>query len=219
MIDEIERAPDRGFTVGDLAKPSGVSARSLQYAFQERHQISPMQCLQQVRLDRAHDALAQGTGSVSAVASHGGFFTRDGSAGETLAHSSIAINGDVHRHVAPDLSRGAVDVLGAAFASKGRPHGGQNGGQAPRDSSRGRPGVLRERPLPCHHSVGLTVSWIRTSRTGVSRHAGLMSQVMPDPRLRVDHVEGAAGHHGDRGGGPEPGRGHRDLRRLQVLAL
>ncbi len=40
-IDEIERAPDRGFTVGDLAKLSGVSARSLQYAFQDRYQISP----------------------------------------------------------------------------------------------------------------------------------------------------------------------------------
>ncbi|SDZ14188.1 Phage integrase family protein [Geodermatophilus africanus] len=34
---------------------------------------------------------------------------------EILGHSSIAITGDVYGHVAPDVSRGAMDVLGAAF--------------------------------------------------------------------------------------------------------
>ena len=34
---------------------------------------------------------------------------------EILGHSSIAIAGDVYGHVAPDVSRGAMDVLGAAF--------------------------------------------------------------------------------------------------------
>ena len=34
---------------------------------------------------------------------------------EILGHSSIAITGDVYGHVAPDVSRGAMDILGAAF--------------------------------------------------------------------------------------------------------
>ncbi len=34
---------------------------------------------------------------------------------ELLGQSSIAITGDVYGHVPPDLSRGAMDVLGAAF--------------------------------------------------------------------------------------------------------
>jgi integrase len=34
---------------------------------------------------------------------------------EILCHSSIAITGDVYGHVAPDVSRDAMDVLGAAF--------------------------------------------------------------------------------------------------------
>ena len=40
------------------------------------------------------------------------------------------------------------------------------------------------------------VSWLRTSRTGVSRHAGLMSHVLPDGPVSVQgHVESPAGHH------------------------
>ena len=31
-----------------------------------------------------------------------------------------------------------------------------------------------------HHMVGLAVLWFRTSRTGVSRHAGLMCREIPD---------------------------------------
>jgi integrase len=38
---------------------------------------------------------------------------------EILGHSSIAITGDVYGHVAPDVSRGAMNVLGAAFPSEG----------------------------------------------------------------------------------------------------
>jgi integrase len=34
---------------------------------------------------------------------------------EILGHSSIAITGDVYGHVAPDVSSGAMDALGAAF--------------------------------------------------------------------------------------------------------
>jgi AraC-like DNA-binding protein len=73
VVDEIERAPDRGYTVADLARLAGISARSLQCAFHERYGISPMRYLRQVRLDRAHDNLAQATGSVADVAYHWGF--------------------------------------------------------------------------------------------------------------------------------------------------
>jgi hypothetical protein len=34
--------------------------------------------------------------------------------------------------------------------------------------------------LTCENVVGVTVFWFRTSRTGVSRHAGLMSPEIPD---------------------------------------
>ena len=34
---------------------------------------------------------------------------------EILGHSSIVITGDIYGHVAPDVSRGAMDILGAAF--------------------------------------------------------------------------------------------------------
>jgi integrase len=34
---------------------------------------------------------------------------------EILGHSSIAIAGDVYGHVAPDVARGAMDILGAAL--------------------------------------------------------------------------------------------------------
>jgi AraC-like DNA-binding protein len=73
VLEEIERAPDRGYTVADLARLSGMSARGLQYAFQERYQLSPMQYLRRVRLDRAHDDLAQGTATVAHVAAYWGF--------------------------------------------------------------------------------------------------------------------------------------------------
>ncbi|MFJ3802503.1 AraC family transcriptional regulator [Streptomyces sp. NPDC090088] len=73
VVEEIERAPDRGYTVADLARLSGMSARSLQYAFRDRYQISPMQFVRRVRLDRAHDDLAQGVGSVADVAAYWGF--------------------------------------------------------------------------------------------------------------------------------------------------
>ncbi|MET8979369.1 AraC family transcriptional regulator [Streptomyces sp. NPDC004539] len=73
VVEEIERAPDRGYTVADLARLAGTSARSLQYAFRERYQVTPMQFVRQVRLDRAHDDLAQGAGTVADTAAYWGF--------------------------------------------------------------------------------------------------------------------------------------------------
>ncbi|KAA9164405.1 AraC family transcriptional regulator [Amycolatopsis acidicola] len=59
--------------MSDLARMSGVSVRSLQYAFQDRHRLSPLQYLRQVRLDRAHEDLGQGVGSVAEIAAYWGF--------------------------------------------------------------------------------------------------------------------------------------------------
>jgi AraC-like DNA-binding protein len=73
VADEIQRAPDRGYTVADLARLAGISARSLQYGFQEQHGTTPMRYLRQVRLDRAHDDLAQAHGTVADIAYHWGF--------------------------------------------------------------------------------------------------------------------------------------------------
>ena len=73
VIDEIQRAPDRGYTVADLARVAGMSARSMQYAFQDQYQVTPMRYLRQVRLDRVHDDLLQGVATVSNAAAYWGF--------------------------------------------------------------------------------------------------------------------------------------------------
>jgi transcriptional regulator GlxA family with amidase domain len=73
VIDEIQRAPDRDYTVADLARIAGTSARSLQYAFHERCGTTPMRYLRQVRLDRAREDLAQAHGSVADIAYYWGF--------------------------------------------------------------------------------------------------------------------------------------------------
>ena len=80
VVEEIQRAPDREYTLADLAKVAGTSARRLQYGFQERYGTTPMRYLRQVRLDRARDDLAQaylaqahGSVSVADVAYHWGF--------------------------------------------------------------------------------------------------------------------------------------------------
>ncbi|WP_168929723.1 AraC family transcriptional regulator [Nocardioides sp. GY 10127] len=73
VVEQIEHEPDRPYTVADLAAIAGTSARSLQYAFQERFGLSPMQLVRQVRLDRVHDDLAEGTGTVSEIAAYWGF--------------------------------------------------------------------------------------------------------------------------------------------------
>lgn len=73
VLDEIQRAPDRDYTVADLARTAGTSARALQYAFHERYGTTPMRYLRQVRLDRAREDLAQAHGSVADIAYYWGF--------------------------------------------------------------------------------------------------------------------------------------------------
>ena len=73
VVEEIQRAPDRGCTLADLARVAGTSARSLQYAFRERYGTTPTRYLRQVRLDRVRDDLAQAHGSVADIAYYWGF--------------------------------------------------------------------------------------------------------------------------------------------------
>jgi transcriptional regulator GlxA family with amidase domain len=73
VVEEIQRAPDRGYTVADLARLAGISARSLQYAFHGQYGTTPMRYLRQVRLDRAREDLAQAHGSVADIAYYWGF--------------------------------------------------------------------------------------------------------------------------------------------------
>ncbi|MFG2632007.1 AraC family transcriptional regulator [Streptomyces sp. NPDC048473] len=73
VIDVIEASPEREFTLSDLAEQAGLSLRGLQYAFQKNLQMSPMQYLRGVRLDRAHEDLQAGVGTVSDIAYEWGF--------------------------------------------------------------------------------------------------------------------------------------------------
>jgi AraC-like DNA-binding protein len=73
VVDEIQRAPDRGYTVADLARIAGISARSLQYAFHEQYGTTPMRYLRQVRLERAREDLARAHGTVAEIAYYWGF--------------------------------------------------------------------------------------------------------------------------------------------------
>jgi AraC-like DNA-binding protein len=73
VVELVERAPESSYTVSDLARAAGVSARSLQASFHKHLGVSPMAYLRQVRLERAHEDLQLGRGRVSEVAYHWGF--------------------------------------------------------------------------------------------------------------------------------------------------
>jgi transcriptional regulator GlxA family with amidase domain len=52
---------------------AGLSARSIQYAFQEHYGTTPIRYLRKVRLDRAREDLRQGNATVADIASYWGF--------------------------------------------------------------------------------------------------------------------------------------------------
>lgn len=57
VVDAMQDGPERRFCVTDLAAIAGMSVRSLQEGFRRYVGLPPMAYLQQVRLDRAHQAL------------------------------------------------------------------------------------------------------------------------------------------------------------------
>jgi AraC-like DNA-binding protein len=71
--DAIEADPARNWTLGDFSELSGVGARRLQQAFREAEGSSPMEYLRHVRLDRSHQDLLEGNGSVRDIAVRWGF--------------------------------------------------------------------------------------------------------------------------------------------------
>jgi AraC-like DNA-binding protein len=61
------------FTVSDLARHCGVSWRTLQTSFGAFRGLTPVAHVRNIRLERAHDALAEKHATVAAVAAHYGF--------------------------------------------------------------------------------------------------------------------------------------------------
>ncbi|HEX7273428.1 MAG TPA: helix-turn-helix domain-containing protein [Casimicrobiaceae bacterium] len=64
---------DASFTIADLAKHCGVSWRTLETAFRTYRGIAPVAHIRNVRLDRAHRALAEEQGTVGEIAVRHGF--------------------------------------------------------------------------------------------------------------------------------------------------
>jgi AraC-like DNA-binding protein len=73
VIDLVQGDPQEPYTVGDLARAAGVSARRLQEAFREHVGTTPMGYLRSVRLDRVHEELRAGTAGVTEAAYRWGF--------------------------------------------------------------------------------------------------------------------------------------------------
>jgi transcriptional regulator GlxA family with amidase domain len=73
VVDLVQGEPQEPYTVGDLARVAGVSARRLQEAFREHLGTTPMEYLRSVRLDRVHAELRSGAGGVTETAHRWGF--------------------------------------------------------------------------------------------------------------------------------------------------
>jgi AraC-like DNA-binding protein len=73
VVALIEEHPERHYTVGDLARHAGVSARRLQQGFREHVGMTPMEFVRATRLERARRDLREGDGSVTDVALRWGF--------------------------------------------------------------------------------------------------------------------------------------------------
>jgi len=73
VVETIHASPDQPYSLADLCKIAGLSARSLQYAFQEQFDLTPRQFVRQVRLDKAFEDLSNGLGPVADVAYQVGF--------------------------------------------------------------------------------------------------------------------------------------------------
>ena len=65
VVDTIRSAPEEPYSLTDLSRLAGLSARSLQYAFADRFEMTPMQFVRQAKLDKAHEQLKSGTEPVA----------------------------------------------------------------------------------------------------------------------------------------------------------
>lgn len=73
VIDVVQSDPQEPYTVGDLARVAGVSARRLQEAFREHVGTTPMEYLRSVRLDRVREELQARPAGVTETAYRWGF--------------------------------------------------------------------------------------------------------------------------------------------------
>lgn len=73
LVERIKRDPAAVRETADLVAMSGLSPRALQLAFREQVGVSPITFVREVRLDRVHQDLLNGRGSVSEVAATWGF--------------------------------------------------------------------------------------------------------------------------------------------------
>jgi AraC-like DNA-binding protein len=69
----IEEHPEAPYTITDLARHAGVSARRLQQGFREHVGATPTEYLRRTRLERAHRNLLHGEDSVTDIALRWGF--------------------------------------------------------------------------------------------------------------------------------------------------
>jgi AraC-like DNA-binding protein len=69
----LREADGARFTTDKLAQLCGVSTRTLQLGFQQFRGVSPVAHARNLRLERSHQALKTGEGSVSAIAQRHGF--------------------------------------------------------------------------------------------------------------------------------------------------
>ena len=123
---------------------------------------------------------------------------------ELLGHSCVAVTGGVYGHpprrVCPPPSSGSQEQWVGENVCRGYTNGYTAAKRPPR--------ILSETASDLLFPVGMTVFWFTTSRTGVSRHPGVMSREIPDSAvLRAE----SAGHDiypfaDHRDGGREPSR-------------
>jgi AraC-like DNA-binding protein len=73
VVDAIEEDPASPYTLGDLSAIAGVSARQLQYSFNNHLGVSPLVYLRNARLDRARNLLLTSRMPVSEIAMRSGF--------------------------------------------------------------------------------------------------------------------------------------------------
>lgn len=73
VVDALDDAPGQSWSLPEMAKLAGVSARRLQQGFAEQMGMSPMAYLKVVRLERVRHDLIESSGAVSDVAYRWGF--------------------------------------------------------------------------------------------------------------------------------------------------
>lgn len=73
VVDALEAAPGKPWSLSDMAELAGVSGRRLQQGFREQMGMTPTVYLRVVRLDRVHHDLTTGAGSVTDIALRWGF--------------------------------------------------------------------------------------------------------------------------------------------------